>query len=167
MHDMLSIILRVLLKCASRHGHVAAPIILYNKLLPCRLLVSITGNSFRLIDPNDCVCFTVARHYLLHETFRSKLIILLHFPVVSDSLSMCQYSSRTECVTNNCIYMRDGAYASCDDCRKYVVCTSGTSQLQSCPTKQNWGFDLTNKQCRYKSPDCYDCSGMLNTVPLL
>ena len=88
------------------------------------------------------------------------------FRFVSDSLSVCQSSERAMCASN-CRNLADGVYALCSDCRKYVICRSKTAEIIPCPQKQYWGFDVATNQCQYKPPDCYDCAGMLNTVPLL
>ena len=77
---------------------------------------------------------------------------------------MCRINDLPDCIRDDCLYMPDGVYALCQDCRKYVICTSERIEIKSCPNTQYWGFDTTTKTCQYKSPDCYDCSGMLQTV---
>jgi len=80
------------------------------------------------------------------------------FWCVSDGLLMCQTFDRPDCVLN-CRNMPDGWYPLCTECQKYAICIGEKTELKSCPDKQYWGFDSTTRQCRYKSPDCYDCTG--------
>ena len=89
--------------------------------------------------------------------------------IISDRLLMCHDPDKDNCLEDGdegCRDMDDGAFAVCSSCRKYAECRDHAIEIKSCPNKQHWGFDSTKRQCRYKSPDCYDCSGMLKTVPL-
>ena len=82
----------------------------------------------------------------------------------SDRLHMCLIENQPNCIID-CRNMPDGAYSFCGDCRKFVTCTGEHANINTCPNKQYWGFDQATKKCQYKSPDCFDCSGILQIVP--
>ena len=92
--------------------------------------------------------------------------IYLNIWYVSDRLYMCHSVAKKYCL-QDCTNAKDGVYALCTDCRKYLVCHDEHTEVKSCPDKAYWGFDTTERQCRYKSPDCYECDGMLQTMPVM
>ena len=74
---------------------------------------------------------------------------------------MCFRTEEKVCIDSCDDLKGDGRYASCGDCRQYIVCKGGTDTLNKCPEKPNWGFNVDTRQCQYKSPHCFPCSGRL------
>jgi len=145
----------------NRRTNTYTDIQLYSKWKPVDIKVFIVVTNYytlRLINRQVCVCFTMKRYVLL-ATLQLNWILPLNVFVFSDRLIMCQNFDRPDCVSN-CRNMPDGLYPWCADCRKYAICHGEHVQIKACPNKQYWGFDSTTRECRYKSPDCYDCTGM-------
>ena len=81
-------------------------------------------------------------------------------------MDMCLHQERF-CVTACRDDDVDGTYMSCDDCREYFVCKGGSGTKHKCPRTPNWGFNVDTRQCQYKSPHCFPCTGRLNFLVLL
>ena len=92
-------------------------------------------------------------------------LIVTIYVVALIHMDMCFHEERL------CAYAcdeldKDGIYASCSDCHKYLECKGGSEISGTCPEKPNWGFNVDTRQCQYKSPHCFDCNGMLHILIL-
>ena len=80
-------------------------------------------------------------------------------------IHMCAHQERF-CVTACTHENVDGTYMSCEDCREYFVCKGDSGTKHKCPATPNWGFNVDTRQCQYKSPHCFPCTGWLHLLLL-
>ena len=97
-----------------------------------------------------------------------RVLIIMRNVVDIDSktqMDMC-FHQEGMCLSDCSEANVDGIYVWCDDCREYFICKGGSGPKRKCPRKSNWGFNVDTKQCQYKSPQCFPCTGRLHFLIL-